>query len=103
MSIKVGRFDFEGPFTTTDELHDKSGIYVILSYKNGQYFPIDVGESSTVKSRVGTHDRSDCWQRHRDGGTLCVAIYYVEGAQQQGRMQIEQELRKQYMWPCGKQ
>jgi hypothetical protein len=101
MSIKIGKYTFEGPYTSTANLEDKSGVYAILCKKNGdKYNLVDVGESATVKSRVETHDRKDCWQRSCNSA-LTVAVYYTPGMQQRGRMTVEQEIRDQYDPPCG--
>jgi hypothetical protein len=102
MSITVGKYTFEGPYISTKELEDKSGVYAIHCLRGGLYFLIDIGESATVKSRVDNHDRKDCWNRNCTG-TLTVSVYYTPKLQQVGRMLIEQEIRKQYDPPCGKQ
>lgn len=101
MSITIGQYTFEGPYANTDSLQDRSGIYAILCHSDNAYSLVDVGESATVKSRVDTHDRKDCWSRNCTG-TLNVAVLYTPDAQQSGRMQIEQEIRDQYGPPCGK-
>ncbi|MBW1947585.1 MAG: hypothetical protein JRI33_06555 [Deltaproteobacteria bacterium] len=101
MSIKIGKYTFEGPYTSTANLEDKSGVYAILCKKNEKYNLVDVGESATVKSRVETHDRKDCWQRNCNS-TLTVAVYYTPGLKQPGRKAIELEIRDQYDPPCGK-
>ena len=102
MSIRIGRYTFEGSYTSTTKLEDRSGVYAILCQKEGNNHVVDVGESATVKSRVDSHDRKDCWKRNCNG-TLAVAVYYTPNLQQPGRMAIEQELRQQYDPPCGKQ
>lgn len=101
MSIEVGKYTFEGPYTTPEKLEDRAGVYAIHCYRDDKYSLIDVGESATVKSRVETHDRKDCWKREC-AGTLMVSVYYTPNLQQAGRMQIEQEIRDQYNPPCGK-
>jgi len=100
MSITVGRYSFEGPFTDTNSLEDRSGVYAIHCKQGEQYSLIDVGESATVKSRVENHDRADCWRRNCSG-TLTVSALYTPNAQQAGRRSIEKELRDQYDPPCG--
>lgn len=100
MTITIGNYTFEGPYSNFASLLDRSGIYVILCLKDGKRLVIDVGESATVKSRVEGHDRAPCWRKHC-AGTLEVAVYYTPNTQQPGRMQIEQELRKLYQPPCG--
>jgi len=101
MGIKVGRYTFDGPYTLTGKLEDRAGIYTIHCYRDNKYYLIDVGESATIKSRVENHDRKYCWERNCSG-TLTVSAYYTPHLQQAGRMQIEQEIRKQYDPPCSK-
>lgn len=103
MSIIIGAYSFDGPYTNTDLLVDKSGIYAILcTSPDDKYTVVDIGESATVKSCVDTHDRKDCWT-HNCNETLTVAVFYTPSKQQAGRIEIEQELRNQYNPPCGKQ
>jgi hypothetical protein len=97
MSVKIGKYEFEGPYTSTDQLKDQSGVYVVLCQKNPDYSPVDCGESATVKSRVENHDRSDCWSRNCSTA-LCVAVLYTSESE---RFRIEQEIRSQYSFPCG--
>ncbi len=100
MPITVGRFSFEGPYTNTDNLEDRAGVYAIHCHVNQAYHLIDVGESAQVKTRVEGHDRKDCWTRNCRG-TVTVSVLYTPNAQQAGRRAIEQELRNQYNPPCG--
>lgn len=101
MSITIVSYRFDGPYGSTELLQDRSGVYVILDYRDdGRYYILDVGESAQVKTRVENHDRKGCWQRHRKG-TLYVAVLYTPNLQQPGRSAIEQEIRRQYNPPCG--
>lgn len=101
MSIRIGKYEFEGPYRDTASLEDRSGVYAILDQReNNRYGLLDVGESSNVKTRVETHDRKDCWERNKKG-TIHYAVHYTPGLQQAGRMAIEQEIRDQYNPPCG--
>lgn len=99
MALNVGRYQFEGPYSSTTQLLDQSGIYVIVASINGQYQPVDCGESATVKTRVENHDRQLCWQSQP--GALMAAVLYTPGLQSAGRCTIEQEIRSQYSFPCG--
>lgn len=101
MTITIGRYSFEGPYTSTGSLEDKSGVYAILCRRENRNYLLDVGESHTVKSRVENHEREDCWNRNCRNGTLTYAVYYTPHLQQAGRKEIEQELRGQYDIPCG--
>jgi len=100
MSIKISRYNFEGPYSSTDSLKDRSGVYVILCTGNSSYNPVDCGESANVKSRVENHDRKACWNRNCNS-TLEVAVLYTPNLQAAERVAIEQEIRNDYNFPCG--
>ena len=100
MSIKIKEYTFDGPYISTDRLEDWSGVYAIICRKDDKNYLIDVGESATVKNRVETHDRKECWERNCQG-TLTMAVHYTPNLQQHGRKTIEQEIRDQYDVPCG--
>ncbi len=97
MSIAIGGYNFEGPFTDEAHLRAASGVYAILGGNGGQWSVVDIGESGNVQERVRNHDRSDCW-RKKGHSTLAAAAFYVPEAQ---RMRIEQSLRQQFRPPCG--
>lgn len=98
MSINIAGYTFEGPYYSTASLENRSGVYAILC-GNGLP-PVDVGESETVRDRVENHDRKGCWNRNCSG-TIKYAAHYVRGEQQ--RKKIEQDIRKRYNVPCGKE
>jgi hypothetical protein len=101
MSIKIGSYNFEGPYADTSHLRNEGGIYGILDQRSGgQFHVVDVGESDGVRSRVENHDRSECWNRNRQGN-LTVAVYYTPGLSLQQRRSIEAALREQYSPACG--
>ncbi|GAB4364101.1 MAG: hypothetical protein Kow0060_21090 [Methylohalobius crimeensis] len=99
MGINIGNYNFEGPFTTTANLKNQSGVYAILgrNFTSERWKVVDIGESAAVRDRVDNHDRATCWKR-RGHSQLTAAVYYCA---QQPRMRIEQELRNQFNPPCG--
>ena len=102
MSIRLARYEFEGPYASTISLEDRSGVYAILSpNSSNRYKVIDVGESSEVRSRVENHDRKYCWSFNSNNGQLAYAAYYTPGLHQAGRRAIEQAVRDLYDPPCG--
>ncbi|VGO12712.1 hypothetical protein PDESU_01266 [Pontiella desulfatans] len=100
MGIQIGSYNFEGPYTSTSNLRNSSGVYSILG-RNSEaetWKVVDIGESQEVKERIENHDRKPCWQR-RGYRTITVAAHYTSAAQ---RMRIEKELRAKFDPPCGK-
>ena len=95
MAIQVGRYSFDGPFGSVDQLRDASGVYVVLCGPTNVV--TDVGESHSVRTRVQNHDRAPCWRAHCSN-TLNVAVLYVAEVD---RMRIESELRDQFRPACG--
>jgi hypothetical protein len=100
MTIKIGKYRFEGPYISPAGLEDRSGVYAILCRAGDELHLVDVGESATVRSRVENHDRKDCWKRECSG-ELRYAAHYTPHLQQSGRREIEQEIRQEYTVPCG--
>lgn len=102
ISIKIGNYDFDGPYVSVESLENKSGIYTILckNQSENNYKVIDVGESAFVKTRIEGHDRKECWARNCSIGVE-YAVFYTPNKQQTGRKAIEQELRTMYDPPCG--
>ena len=101
MTITIGGWQFEGPYSHTSNLYDYSGVYAILDKRvDGRYWVIDVGESSTVRTRIENHDRKNCWLRNQQG-TLAAAVLYTPNFQQAERRVIEQEIRSMYELACG--
>ena len=98
MSIDLGGYSFEGPFTNTSELKDESGVYAILDKNNANYSVIDLGESGEIKTRIENHDRKDCWEKNKKG-TITIWAHYVG---KNDRETIEQHIRGKYKFPCGK-
>jgi hypothetical protein len=97
MSIDINHYKFKGPYENVDKLEDDSGVYVILCKEGKNYYPIDVGESETVKERVENHDRWNCWKKECSGN-LTVAVHYVDEIE---RKEIEQDIRYLFGPPCG--
>lgn len=101
MSIRIGGYHFEGPYTDTSLLRYEQGVYSILDKRSdGKYYVVDVGESESVRTRIENHDRSDGWKRSQQGA-LTVAVLYTLGMNGERRRAIESALRDQYSPACG--
>ncbi len=101
MSIQIGTYHFDGPFSSPGRIADRAGVYAVLDrHASGKSYVLDVGESATVRTRLETHDRADCWRRNAQG-TIQYAVLYTPGSNQSKRKRIEDELRQQYSPTCG--
>lgn len=98
--MTIQNYNFDGPYTSTNELKNIPGVYVILSQLGSDYSPIDVGESEYIKSRIENHDRKDCWNRN-SLGSLCVSVHYTSHLTEVKRREIESEIRGHLNPPCG--
>ena len=78
MAIKLGKYSFTGPIASIDKVKDKSGIYAIICKVDREYFLIDVGESSKLRTRIENHDKKDCWTKNCNGKlTIYVHLYHL--------------------------
>lgn len=103
MVITIEGWSFSGPYKESG-LRDASGVYVVLDHRRtgyeDKYFYIDVGESSSVRTRVAGHDRRPCWRRNALGD-IVFAVRYLPGKRQKDRMAWEQVIRTKASFPCG--
>lgn len=98
MTIQIGSYNFEGPFSSVDALRNESGVYAILGGNApGEHVVLDIGESATLRNRIDSHDRRDQW-RQCGYRWLSVAAYYTNTM---SRLLIERELRISYQPRCG--
>ena len=75
MSIYIGSWEFQGPFTTTMDLLHEPGIYAILSGKEDQIELMEIDETESIRGSIENHP----WYhlpRYGNGGSLAVAVYY---------------------------
>src|SRR5690349_18460628 len=102
-SIAYCGYTFEGPFSSTDDLQNLPGIYVIVDMPFlglPTTPPIDVGESDDVRRRVEQHDRTRCWLE-KQRGTLAVAAMYMPLSTPEQRRAVESLLRRFLAPLCG--
>ena len=95
MTIHFEEYIFEGPYSSIGELEDTPGVYVIICNKNECYFPIDVGQTDTVKSMIEKHDQKNLWEWYCSG-TLKFSAMYTPGIQEAHRMKIVKKLKTSY-------
>jgi hypothetical protein len=99
MSIKLGKYSFAGPIESVDKLKDKSGVYAVVCKVDREYFIIDIGESSKLRTRIENHNKKDCWIKNCKGQVI-IFVHYTRFLKQQGRVFIEQELREIFYPDC---
>ncbi len=95
MTINISGYNFEGPFSNTDDLLDHPGVYVILDYPDKV---IDVGQSEKVIDRVENHPRESCWEEYAT--SIYYAVRYIYDGKD-SRISFENEIRDATNPPCG--
>jgi hypothetical protein len=100
LTVKIGDYAFDGPFKSTDSIENKSGVYAVLHYKEGECYLLDIGESSRMKKRIEEHNRED-WENNSNS-EIEYSVYYTPRLKKNDRKEIETEIRDVYRPPCGK-
>lgn len=57
MAFKLGRYSFTGPIVSVDKIKDKHGVYAIVCKTDTEYFLIDVGESSELRTEIENNEK----------------------------------------------
>ena len=95
MAIKLGKYSFDGPFASIDKLKDRAGIYAIICIVDREFFLLDVGESSRMRTRIENHEKKSAWVK-KCHGDLTIFVHYTPFLEQDGRALIEKEIRELY-------
>ena len=90
MTVKIGDYDFDGPFSSTDSIENKSGLYAILHYKEGKYYLLDIGESSRIKKEIEDRDRKE-WEKSSNG-VIEYSVIYTPKLWKDDRKEIETKI-----------
>ncbi len=73
MTVLIGSWEFEGPFTQAKEILHEPGIYAILSCTESEYELLEIDESESVRATLERHDRFSIGKTE---GSLAAAVYY---------------------------
>jgi len=97
--LKLKNYTFIGPLPDTSPIQNRSGVYSVLGSTNSNdFFVVDVGESSYLKTRLDNHDRESCWLQNTNGFVFFAVLYE---SNVQVRKAIEKDLREHYKPACG--
>ena len=61
MAIKLGKYSFDGPYTSLDNIKYIPGIYAIVCKVDLEFFLLDSGEGTKLRTRIENHNKKDCW------------------------------------------
>ena len=101
MSIMLGKYYFQGPYSSLNQLQNKPGLYAVHCQEEEKKI-LDLGEAAQIKDRIKTHERMKCWLRCSDGQGISVSAYYTRHWNQMNRKKAILKLRKKFSPPCGK-
>ena len=100
MTIKIGDYNFAGPFDSTESIEDKSGIYAIINYKEGKYYLLDVGESAQMKKTIEEQNKEE-WKTHSEN-TIMYSVRYTPDLKEAERKEIKAKISAKYIPTYGK-
>ena len=100
MTVKIGDYNFAGPFNSTDSIEDKSGIFAVLHYREGKCYLLDVGESKQMKKTIEKHSKEE-WKK-RSESAIEYSVYYTPDLKKEDRKEIEEKIRATYIPTYGK-
>lgn len=96
MSINIDGYNFSGPYYHTKAFNQDFGcVYLLL---NAQNQIVDVGQTSSINSRIINHERKTCWYQHGCGDT---GLYIFINADENFRLLLEKLIRNKYHPFCG--
>lgn len=92
MSITLGRYEFEGPFSI-DDVENRAGIYVILNTEQAEVDLLELGEAREIKSTLKRRHPVQ-WQQN-SASSAEIYIHYTPAVLDDRRRAIEREIRQE--------
>lgn len=94
--MQISGYEFSGPYYHTRTFtRDFACVYVLL---NGLNQVVDVGETSSINSRIINHERKMCWYDH---GCSDSGLYIYISNDENFRRLLENLIRTAYNPACG--
>lgn len=97
-TIKIGKYEFDGPLHFSVNLEPTSGVFAALCESDEKLTVLDIGQAETVRYFVKEYEHVSCWNKHC-AGFVKLAAYYCN---EEDRIRIAAELRAELDPPCGK-
>ena len=97
--VTILNYSFEGPYEIGKKVIDRAAVYVILGSDNDV---IDVGQSGEIGTRLLTHERKPCWDRH-GGKRFTIKWMPSDKYSREDREKLEREIRDRENPPCGEE
>ena len=98
MPIQIEGYTFSGPYYHNRKFKQDFGCVYILV--NNQNKLVDVGQTSSVNSRIINHERKMCWIQH---GCVYGGLYVYISPDENFRLLLERLIRTKYRPLCGQQ
>lgn len=99
MPIKLGKFDFQGPFASTRILRNEPGVFAVVCMWKGTITLLDAGESEDVRKCLENHDRKEHWLNSAGEKIIGYAVLYTQDSDRKRRHHIETAIRNHYNIP----
>ena len=91
MSILIGKFEFDGPYSSLADLQEKQGLYAVLHCEGEEYELIHVAEAHNIKERIEVSQSTYIMSAD---SVVLAACYTPQSRSKERRMMVEDILRE---------
>jgi hypothetical protein len=95
MTVLIGSWEFEGPFTQPKEFLHQPGIYAILSCSEEEYELLEIDETESVRATLERHERFPIGQP-ASASNVAAAVYYCADLTSSLREGLIEEVLKEF-------
>lgn len=96
MDFSIGNYLFTGPFTSIDQIENKSGIFMVFCGNIKGFIIVDISEANNIKTAIEDNMKKQKWEKFCYGGELLFGCYYLEEKSKGEREIINNKIRKKY-------
>ncbi|MBX9691265.1 MAG: hypothetical protein K2Z81_02705 [Cyanobacteria bacterium] len=92
MGILIGKYEFDGPYSTVADLQEKPGLYVVLHYERDEYELIHVSQADNIRASIEVSPSAYTQTR----GSIFFAAHYTSGCGTRDRGEMVEEIHFEF-------
>jgi hypothetical protein len=99
--LKLGNYEFEGPFLDANELEKSPGIFAVITVLSQSPVLVDIDSSENILEAVKMHPRKKAWQEISGPVGYAFVVKCFKHDNREKRDEIVNDIRSSMDIPCG--
>lgn len=92
MTILIGQYEFDGPFTEVADLQEKQGVYAVLHFEDDLYELIHISQADNIRNSIEISPSAYT----QNVGEVLIAVLYTSDYGTRERHAIVEDIQLEF-------